>query len=227
MVYPGTDKKYLITTTQEDFNLMEDSWEVLIKDRYGRVRYRRPKSECFWDSDGNYYFTLEGLRQGRYFAYFRGEYEDDDYDKQKRVFTDVQKLLEVGLVPDCPCRRKRKHVVQYTEVTTVSIDGEDYLADKDGKYIYTSDGMRICFKSDKSEKIEDMGKVKLDTLTGDEFKMLIEGHNPDGNIDTLPEMLDAAKGISDDTTIRKDVDDQIDEQLDEQAATDEDIDEMF
>ena len=72
-----------------------------------------------------------------------------------------------------------------------------------------------------------MGKVQLDTLTGDQFKMLIEGHNPDGNIDTLPEMLDAAKGISDDTTIRKDVDDQIDEQLDEQAATDEDIDEMF
>lgn len=228
MVYPGTDKKYMIIASQEDFNLMEDPWELLIKDRYGRVRYARPKSECFWDSDGNYYFTLEDLRQGAYFAFFRGAYEDDDYDKQKRVFTDVQKLLEVGKVPDCPSRHTcRRHVISYVEVTTVSVDGEDYLADKDGKYIYTSDGKRICFKNDKSKEIEDMGKVRLETLSGKEFKQLIEGRTPDGTINTVQEMFDAARGISDDETIQEDVDKQIDEQLDEQAATDDDIDEMF
>jgi len=226
MRYPG-DYKFQVTASQEDFDLHEDSWEIHIKNQRGLTKYRLPKGDCFWDSDGNYYFALENLRPGIYYAYFYGSYEDEDYDDQRRRFSDIQKLIEIGLCPSRTRGCKCKHVVQYQEVTTVSIDGDDYLCGKDGKYILTSDGKRICFKSEKRKQIDDMGKVVLDTMTGDEFKQFVEGKNPDGRIDTLPEMLDAARGISDDTTIKEDVDEQINEQLEEQAATDEDIDEMF
>ena len=211
MTYPGTDKKYMLESMLPDFRPSEDEFEIVVRDQYHRERYRIPKQDCFWDSDGRYYFTLENVRAGAYYAVFTGSYEDDDYDKQRRVFTDVQPLLEVGYVR-CPsgCRHKPDgcscHAVRYTEVTAVSIDGDDYLCGSDGKYILTSDGKRICFKSDKRKQIEDMGKVILDTMTGDEFKKFIEGRNPDGDIDTVPEMIDALKGISDDETVQQDVD---------------------
>ena len=64
-------------------------------------------------------------------------------------------------------------------------------------------------------------------MTGDEFLQLIEGRNPDGAIDTLPEMLDAARGISDQQTIKGEVQEQIDENEQENEATDSDIDEIF
>ena len=56
-----------------------------------------------------------------------------------------------------------------------------------------------------------MGKVILDTMTGEEFKKLIEGRDPNGEINTLPEMLDAARGISDVETIKEEVEQQIEE----------------
>lgn len=43
------------------------------------------------------------------------------------------------------------------------------------------------------------------SMTGEEFKQLIEGVNPDGKIDTLPELMKAMKGISDDSTIKDNV----------------------
>ena len=61
----------------------------------------------------------------------------------------------------------------------------------------------------------------------DLFKQLVEGKNPNGEIDTLPEMLGAAKGISDGETIQEHTGQQIEEELEEEAATNDDIDEMF
>ena len=49
-------------------------------------------------------------------------------------------------------------------------------------------------------------------MTGDEFLQFIEGTNPDGKIDTIPEMMSAAQGISDDETIQDDVQEQIEEE---------------
>ena len=72
-----------------------------------------------------------------------------------------------------------------------------------------------------------MGKVILDTMTGEEFKQFIEGRNPDGDIDTVPEMLDAARGISDSTTIKEDVEQQMSEHDQDNEATDADIDSIF
>lgn len=225
MTYPGTDKKWMVTTTQQDFHLMRDDFEIVIVDPYRRRR-RIPKEDCFWDSDGRFYFTLENLRAGIYYAAFRGSYEDDDYDKQRRVFTDVQQLIVVGRCPSVPCCKGR-HAVQYREVYTVSVDGEDYLCGSDGIYILTSDGKRICFKSDKSKAIEDMGKVRLDTMTADEFKQFIEGRSKDGKINTVPELMDAAEGIDDDETIQHDVDERIEAGIGQNLGTHADIDEIF
>lgn len=49
-------------------------------------------------------------------------------------------------------------------------------------------------------------------MTGDEFLQFIEGTNPDGKIDTIPEMMAAAQGISDDETIQHEVQEQIEEE---------------
>lgn len=216
--YPGTDRKFMVTTTQEDFLLVDDDFEITVIDPYRRQR-RIKKQDCFFDSDGRYYFTLERTLCGTYYAWFKGWYEDDDYDKQTRQFTDGQVLCEVG-APTCSCVTATdstcqcRHVVQYQEVTTVSLDGDEYLADTDGKYILTSDGKRIAFKNPTNDKITDMGKVRLN-MTGDEFKQLIEGENPNGEIDTIPEMMQAAQGISDDETIQHDVDERIDVKIEE------------
>lgn len=223
--YPGTDLKFRITTTQPDFDLSEDTFEIKVKDRYGRVRYDIKKSDCFYDDLGNWYFVMDSVRTGIYSAWFHGRYEDEDYDDQRRDFTDVQELCRVNY-PKGLCRRCHKHVVQYEQVWTVSVDGEDYLCDCNGKYILTADGDRICFKNNKQEIIEDMGKVRM-KMTGDEFLQFMEGTNPDGKIDTIPEMMAAAQGISDDETIQDDVQEQIEEHDEDNEATDADIDSIF
>jgi len=225
MIYPGTDLKFRITTTQPDFNLSEDNFEIKIKDQCGRVRYNLTKSDCFWDDEGSWYFVMDNVKRGIYYAYFHGRYEDEDYDDQRRDFTDAQELCRVGyLGKTCHC--KCEHVVQYEQVWTVSVDGDEYLCDCDGKYILTSDGKRICFHSDKSQQIEDMGKIRM-KMTGDEFLEKWEGRDPNGVIDTVPEMLDAAQGISDDETIPQKIQQDIEEHDQDNEATDEDIDEIF
>ena len=221
MIYPGTDLKFRITTTQPDFNLSEDTFEIKIKDQYGRVRYTIGKSDCFWDDQGNWYFVMDNVRTGIYFAWFHGRYEDEDYDDQRRDFTDVQELCRVNY-HDMPPRCHHRHVVQYEQVWTVSVDGDEYLCDSEGRYILTADGDRICFKNNKSQTIDDMGKVRMQ-MTGDEFLQFMEGRNPDGKIDTIPEMMDAAQGISDDETIQHDVQ----EQMSDNSADHTDIDDIF
>ena len=212
MIYPGTDLKFRITTTQPDFQLSEDEFEIRIKDQYGRLKQVITKSDCYWDDQGQWYFVMDNPKKGIYFAFFSGRYEDEDYDDQRRDFADIQELCRVGyLGGNSCCHCKNRHVVQYEQVWTVSIDGDDYLADKDGKYVLTSDNKRICFKSAKSQAIDDMGKVRMN-MTGEEFLQFMEGRNPDGVIDTIPEMMDAARGISDDETIQHDVDERIEEE---------------
>ena len=221
MIYPGTDLKFHITATQPDFQLSEDWFEIRIKDQYGRLRQTVEKSDCFWDDQGEWYFVMDDVRKGIYYAFFHGRYEDEDYDDQRRDFTDVQELCRVNYHA-MPPRCHHRHVVQYEQVWTVSIDGEDYLADCDGNYVLTSDGNRICFKNNKSQTIDDMGKVRM-KMTGEEFLQFMEGRNPDGKIDTIPELMDAAQGISDDETIQHDVQ----EQMADNSADHTDIDDIF
>jgi len=235
MNYPGENKKFRVTTSQPDFQLSEDDFVIVILDQYGRQRQTITKNDCFWDDQGQWYFTIDPIHKGVFYAYFTGAYEDDDFDGQKRIFRDFQELFRVAY-RGCPCKVREsdvssqckcKHVVHYEEVWSVSIDGDDYLCGSDGKYILTSDGKRICFKNPKRKIIEDMGKVILETMTGDEFKRFIEGDNPDGVIDTVPEMMRAAQGIADTETIREDVQEQIEEDRQQNMGTREDIDEIF
>lgn len=234
MVYPiyeGADVKFQITTEFENFQLTEDDFKIVIKDRWGRTRCTIVKDDCFYDSDGRYYFTIENVRNGIYQACFFGKYEDNDYDKQKAVITDKQQLFVVpSCVDGCNCGNNNQegckcqcsHGVHYMLVTTVSVDGEDYLCGSDGKYIFTSDGKRISFKSDLSKKIDDMGKVILDTMTGEEFKQFIEGRKPDGTINTVQEILDATQGIGDESTIKQEIEKDIDE-TEVERVTQEDL----
>ena len=60
-------------------------------------------------------------------------------------------------------------------------------------------------------------------MTGEEFLLLVEGKNPNNEIDTLPELMDAMQGISDDTTVVE----EIEEKQEENEAGDDDIDEIF
>lgn len=226
MIYPGTDLKFHITATQPDFQLCEDPFEIRIKDQYGRLKQVVTKSDCFWDDQGEWYFVMENVKRGVYFAYFAGSYEDEDYDNDHRDFTDIQELCRVGYCGGsggCGCGSRCKHVVHYQQVWTVSIDGDDYLADVNGKYILSADNKRICFKSAKAQQIDDMGKIRLDKLTGDQFKKLIEGFEPNSEVDTIPEVMHALQGINDDETVQQDVQ----EQIEGNHADSGDIDEIF
>lgn len=233
MNYPGGDTKFRITTKIPDFLLSEDRFEIVVKNQYGRVTHRISKNDCFYDSLGRWYFGIEAVQEGIYFSIFEGHYEDDDYDKQHAVVTDIQRLTEVGRygkrrrMPQLPPEDfPPGHDVKYEQVWMVSVDGADYLADCDGKYVYTGDGKRIQFTSVLSQQIDDMGKIKMQ-MTGEEFLKKWEGRDPNGVVDTIPEMFDAARGISDDETIPEHTDQQIEDKLEEDAATNEDIDEMF
>lgn len=216
MIYPGTDLKFRITSTQPDFNLSEDTFEIKIKDRYNRVRQVVTKSDCFWDDQGNWYFVMNDVGTGIYFAWFHGRYEDEDYDDQRRDFTDVQELCRVNY-HYVPAHCHRPHVVCYEQVWTVSIDGEDYLCDSDGNYVLTGDGDRICFKSNKEQIIDNMGKVRM-KMTGDEFLQLMESTNPNNEIDTIPELMNAMHGISDTTTVKEEIDEELDENTPERVT---------
>lgn len=225
---PGDDLKFRITTSREDFQLSEDPWRIVIRDQWGRVKRTVTPSSCFYDTEGRFYFTLENVRQGIYYAYFRGSIEDDDYDKQRRVWNNRQVLIEVG-TDRCGCKEQEsccQKDVTYEQVWSVSVDGADYLADCDGKYVLTGDDKRIQFTNDTSEYVEEMGKVKM-KMKGDEFLKLIEGKEPNSEVNTIPELMDVMRGVSDEETIPGKIHEEIDDSQEENEASDADSDEIF
>lgn len=225
MIYPGTDLKFRITTEIPDFQLSEDGFAITVRDKYRRAVARITRNDCFYDSEGRWYFTLGKVRTGWYYAFFAAQRQDEDYDDQRAQYCDVQPLCVVGYckchapkLPDCD---RGRHLVRYEQVWTVSVDGEDYLADCDGRYVYTSDGKRIQFTNATSQYVEeDMAKVKM-KMTGEEFLQKWEGRDPNGVIDTVPEMFDAAQGISDDRTIKEEIDEEVSEDTPERVTPDD------
>ena len=216
-VPPGTDLKFRVTVTRENFTLDDDLFNVVIKNRWGRVVARLLKSDCYQDSEGRWYFNVENVQEGEHYAIFVGVIDDSDYGKQKRMWHDSQ-LLFIGRdgcigtesrpTPhgdDCP--------VSYEQIWTVKVADGEYLADRDGNLFYTSDDKRISF-SDRSSAD---GKVRL-SMTGDEFLKLIEGRDPNNEINTIPELMDAMQGISDDTTVKEEIEDEIDEDTPERVT---------
>ena len=81
--------------------------------------------------------------------------------------------------------------------------------------------------------------VRLDTLTGDEFKQLIEQFSHDSKIDTIPEMMAFLSDIPEGQTLGEyikehggnvpveEVQKVVDDILEEQAADHADVDEIF
>ncbi len=230
MIYPGTDLKFRVTTEIPDFHLSEDSFEIVVRDKYKRVVARFTKNDCFYDDQGQFYFTLSKVRSGWYYAFFTAQLEDEDYDDQRAQYNDVQPLCIVGYcekhaprLPDCD---HGEHKVHYEQVWSVNVDGEDYLADCYGRYVYTSDGKRIQFTNATSEYVEEMGKVKM-KMTGEEFLKIWEQRDPNSEVNTIPELMDVMRGVTDEETIPEKIQQEIDENQEENEAADSDIDEIF
>ena len=189
MIYPGDDLKFRVTTEIPDFQLSEDNFIIVVRDRYKRIVARIAKDDCFYDDHGNFYFTLEKVRTGWYYAFFTAYREDEDFDDQRAAFADTQPLCTVGYcekhaprMHDCDCGH---HLVHYEQVWVVSVDGADYLTDCYGRYVMGSDDKRIQFTNATSQHVDDMGKVKM-KMTGEEFLKKWEGRDQNGEINTVP-----------------------------------------
>lgn len=153
MIYAGTDLKFKIIPMSEVLDLEEQYFEIVLKNRWGKVMGTVEKDDCFVDEDGNYYFVIENVQPYVYYAYFASSIDDEDYIKQERVMTDMQELCKVDVRGcDCGCTNFAssschcEHIVRYEQVWTVNVDGTPYLVGSDGAYILTSDGKRIPFK---------------------------------------------------------------------------------
>jgi len=218
----GTDGKFRVTVTKEDFDLERDAFNIVVKNQYGRVTHRILKEDCYQDSEGKWYFNVENAQEGEHYAVFIGVIADADYGKGQRMWHDRQ-MLFIGREGCCAAEGRQMPKpegcpVSYEQVWTVNLSDGEYLTDRDGNFVYTSNDKRISF----SDRSSSDGKVRMQ-MTGEEFLKLIEGREPNSEINTIPEMMDAMHGISDDKTIIE----EIDEQQEENEASDDDIDSIF
>ena len=217
VVPPGTDLKFRVTVARDGFSLEEDPFNIVIRNRWGRVVARVMKHDCYQDSEGRWYFSVENVHEGEHYAVFIGAIADSDYGKQKRMWHDRQ-LLFIGRDGCCaaaprPAMKPEDCPVGYEQVWTVNLADGEYLADRDGKFVYTSDDQRISFTGRSSSD----GKVRM-SMTGEEFLKLIEGREPNSEINTIPELMDAMQGISDDTTVIGEIEEQVDEDTPERVT---------
>ena len=105
-VCPGTDLKFRLTTTKDDFTLAGDKWNIVIKNNLGRTVRRITKNDCYYDDQGRWYFNITNPQVGTYTAIFIGAYEDEDYDEQQRIWTDRQVLFVCR--EGCVMRQRRQ-----------------------------------------------------------------------------------------------------------------------
>lgn len=150
MRYAGSDIKFRVTAVDERLDLDGQDFTITVKNRWGTVVYKVKKDECFQDSEERWYFTLESVPNGVYYAYFVASVPDEDYDKLTATVTDEHYLTSVGVCEthchDTSCCQGSRHAVKYEDVWTADLDEGTYLADKDGNLILTSDGARIQVK---------------------------------------------------------------------------------
>lgn len=206
MIYPGTDLKFKVTATIPDFSFAGNPFMIIVKNSFGRVRYRIGKSDCLFDSEGNCYFPMKCVAEGCYTAFFTGAVDDADFSGLQQRITDEQHLCDVGRRHCRDSRCQSDHQVSYERCYTRNVEGKVYLADKDGNLITTSDDQAIELSAASGQNASgDNSRCKLN-MTGDEFKQLIEGHDPNGEVNTIPELMDAMKGIAEDTTVRDEID---------------------
>lgn len=225
MIYPHTDLKFRITITASDFSQENDDWSLRIIDRFNREVADFAKNEFFRDSLGNWYFDMPNVLTGEYRAITTIGIPDDDFNKQLQMRTDCQKFLWVNM-PEKPCgcggHTDGMRVV-IERVYVISVDDGDYLADAEGDYILTGDGKRIQFNVEYQPK-QAMAKVQLN-MSGDDFKKLIEGNEPNSEVNTIPEVMAVMQGISDSTTVKRKIDEEVEPKMD--GVTQEQFDAIF
>lgn len=214
MIYPNTSLKYQVVITADGFRQDLDPWNIVVRDKYKLVRLVIHKEDCIRDSEGGFYFIFPKAQTGIYDAITTVEVPDDNYAEGYMLLTDKQELVKVGdfskscIDVVCPCHDTEGLEVTFTRVFTKSIDDIDYLVDSEGAYITTSEGKRIRFVDGK----EDTYKATRLDMTGEHFKQLIEGTDPNGEVNTLPEVMNAMTGIGDDTTVKNETDVYYDEE---------------
>ena len=202
MIHPGTDLKFKVTAVVPGFSMKNHDFTIIVKNRFGQVKYIITRDDTLMDSKGNFYFMMHSVQQGRYYALMTMEREDDNFDEGFQCIVDRQPLCAVGI---CDCREGGEHVCQtdgvsvaYERVWTVNIDGLTYLAESDGTPILDADGNRIYLSAPDGD--EEEAGIRLD-MTGSEVKELLEGRTPNGHVDTLPEALDVLHPMDDDTDV--------------------------
>lgn len=197
MVHSGSDLKFRIATDLEGFSLGRDPFAITVFDHYGRVRWQLTKNECFYDAEGQWYFLLDRVPRGVYFAQFTAFTPDMDFNDTYRRTLDRQLLIVVDY--HAPLSRKHcshdTHFVTYTLTSATNMDTGTYLEGSDGSIVFTSDDQRIEITPTAHRR------VQLDELTGEEFKQMIEGRSDDAKINTVPEVLDVLQGMDEDTQL--------------------------
>lgn len=157
MIYSGSDLKFKVEANIQGFSMVDNDFVIVIKNRWGQHRCTIKKEECFQDENNGFYFTIENVSIGVFYAYFTAYLPDDDYDKQTRNVVDKQRLYTVDScgckvnVDDCTCDSScpchdGEMKVTYKQVWTVNLDDGTYLTDKNGNLILTKDDMRIKVK---------------------------------------------------------------------------------
>ena len=213
MNYAGSDLKFRITIDMTGFSMEDDDFMVRVKNRWGQVKYDIKKNDMMVDSLGRWYIALKTMQAGTYYALTTAVLSDYDFDDHQQCIVDIQELCHISS-GECCCHENKqcsceKHMkVTFEQVWIVNSEDGAYLADCDGIPILDCDGNKIYF----TEAPKPSRDARL-SMTSDEFKMLIEGRNEDGKIDTLPEVMDTLGGLQEDTEV--------------EVSTNEDIDDMM
>lgn len=153
MDFEGTDKKYKVEATLEGFSQDSDDWQVTILNKYGRVIAHLPKQKMTRAEDG-WYFMLNALPAGEYYAIFQARVPDDDFEDGFRDITDKQHLCSIPnghCIPVtgkyCHCAGMNKLIVVYT-ATDKTFIRYPYAQLRDFYHtkIITSNGMSVKVK---------------------------------------------------------------------------------
>lgn len=200
MIYAGTDLKFRVTAEIVGFSMKKDDFSIIVKNRWGQVKYIIKKEEMLTDDNDNFYFTMDDVQNGTYYSTFNAKREDTDFEDDIQSVVDMQPLVVVGI---CDCEDGEHTcgadgaVVAYQRVWTVCIEGYIYLADSSGAPILDANGERIYLKNPQKEKTA-YGTIDL---TAEELNTLLTKRKEDGKIDTIPELMELAGGMEENTEV--------------------------
>ncbi|MCH5307257.1 MAG: hypothetical protein J1E37_04195 [Prevotella sp.] len=194
MIHPGTDLKFKVTTHIAGFSMRSNDFTIIIRKRWAKIVGVFSKDNMLIDEYGNFYFVLAAVPSGVYYAEFNAYKADSDFNDGVQHIVDEQLLVTVGDdVKRLRCAGETDGaVVIYNRVFTESIGSHIYLADENGEPILDANGERIALTRASGDNGT---QIKL-SMTGEQVKELLERHNENGVIDTIPEAMDALNDLN-------------------------------